>query len=117
MKKSYINIGLLILRLGFSIGFMTHGFRKFIKALIGDFEFTDPLNIGSTASLILTAFAEFIVPVIIIIGWKTRFFTIFPIITMLVAFYWRQKELAILYLIAFVCICVMGPGKYSIDKK
>tara|TARA_B100001741_G_C16406617_1_gene529559 strand:- start:329 stop:682 length:354 start_codon:yes stop_codon:yes gene_type:complete len=116
MNKSYINIGLFILRVGFSFGFMAHGFGKFDKVLRGNFEFSDPLGIGSTYSLILTAFAEFIAPILIIIGWKTRFFCIFPIITMIVAFYWRQKELALLYLLVFISIYFMGPGKYSIDK-
>ena len=61
--------------------------------------------------MILTAFAEFIVPIFIIIGWKTRFFCIFPIITMFVAFMFKhdgdpfsKKEKSLLYLILFISL-------------
>ena len=62
--------------------------------------------------------------IFIIIGWKTRFFTIFPALTMLVAFAiahdgdpFSKKEKSLMYLIAFIVICFMGPGKYSIDRQ
>ena len=124
MNKFSLHIGLLVFRVGCSIGLMTHGYGKFLKVLEGDFKFGDPLGIGSTPSLILAAFGEFIAPILIILGWKTRWFSIFPAITMLVAFLiahdgdpFSRKEKAFVYLIAFVSLLFTGAGKYSLDKK
>ena len=124
MKIISFNLGLLILRVGFSIGLMTHGYGKFLKVINGNFKFGDPIGIGVAPSLILASFGEFIAPIFIIIGWKTRLFSIFPASTMLVAFAiahdgdpFSRKEKSLMYLIAFIVIHFMGAGKYSVDKE
>ena len=124
MKKISFNLGLLILRVGFSIGLMTHGYGKFLRLINGNFKFSDPLGIGTSLSLTLASFGEFIAPVFIIIGWKTRLFSIFPTLTMLVAYTivhdgdpFSRKEKSLMYLIAFIVIYFTGPGKYSVDKE
>ena len=124
MNKFIPNLGLLILRLGFSIGLMTHGYGKFLRVINGNFKFSDPIGIGISPSLFLASFGEFIAPIFIIIGWKTRFFSIFPASTMLVAFTiahdgdpFSRKEKSLMYLIAFIVIYFIGPGKYSVDKE
>ena len=124
MKKASIDFGLLLMRVGFSIGMMTHGYGKFLKVIQGNFEFGDPIGIGPTFSLILTSIGEFIAPILIIIGWKTRLATIFPTLTMLVAFtishegdLFSKKEKAFVYLIAFLTLYFTGPGKYSLGKE
>ena len=76
MNKITTHIGLLLLRVGFSVGLMTHGYGKFLRVLEGNFKFSDPIGIGSSASLILASFGEFIAPIFIIIGWKTKLFSI-----------------------------------------
>tara|TARA_B100001093_G_scaffold483631_1_gene516328 strand:+ start:7460 stop:7834 length:375 start_codon:yes stop_codon:yes gene_type:complete len=124
MNKFSFNIGLLILRVGFSIGLMTHGYGKFLRVINGNFKFSDPLGIGTSLSLILASFGEFIAPIFIIVGWRTRLFSIFPAFTMLVAFTiahdgdpFSGKEKSLIYLIAFIAIYFTGPGKYSVDKE
>jgi putative oxidoreductase len=124
MNKLKLNLGLLILRIGFSIALMTHGYGKFLRVINGNFKFSDPIGIGVAPSLILASFGEFIAPIFIIIGWKTRLFSIFPTITMLVAFAiahdgdpFSRKEKSLMYLIAFIVIYFIGPGKYSVDKE
>jgi putative oxidoreductase len=124
MKKFSFNSGLLILRVAFSIGLMTHGYGKFLRVINGNFKFSDPLGIGTSLSLILASFGEFIAPIFIIVGWKTRLFSIFPAFTMLVAFTivhdgdpFSRKEKSLMYLIAFIAIYFTGPGKYSVDKE
>ena len=124
MKKASIDFGLLLMRLGFSVGMMTHGYGKFLKVIQGNFEFGDPIGIGPTFSLILAAIGEFIAPILIILGWKTRLATIFPTLTMLVAFAiahdgdpFSRKEKAFVYLIAFLTLYFTGPGKYSLGKE
>tara|TARA_B100001094_G_scaffold321430_1_gene369125 strand:- start:596 stop:967 length:372 start_codon:yes stop_codon:yes gene_type:complete len=123
MKKISIDFGLLLMRAFFSLGMMTHGYGKFLKVIQGDFEFGDPIGIGPTLSLILTVIAEFIAPILIILGWKTRIASLFPTITMIVAFFivhdgdpFSRKEKAFVYLIAFLTLYFTGPGKYSLEK-
>ena len=124
MKKASIDFGLLLMRVGFSAGMMTHGYGKFLKVIQGNFEFGDPIGIGPTFSLILAAIGEFIAPILIILGWKTRLVTIFPTLTMLVAITiahdgdpFSRKEKAFVYLIAFLTLYFTGPGKYSLGKE
>ena len=124
MKKTRLDFGLLILRIGFAIGLMTHGYGKFVKVLQGNFDFGDPIGLGPTLSLILATIGEFIAPVFIIIGWKTRWATLFPTLTMLVAFAiahdgdpFSRKEKSFVYLIAFLVLYFTGPGRFAIDKE
>jgi len=123
MKTNAINFGLLLFRVGVSGAMLTHGYGKLLKILAGDFSFGDPIGIGPTASLILSTIAEFIAPLLLIVGWKTRWFALIASINMLVAFIiahdgdaFAKKEKAFLYLIAFIFIYFSGAGKYSVDK-
>ncbi|MAU64009.1 MAG: DoxX family protein [Flavobacteriaceae bacterium] len=118
------HLSLLINRVAFSLLMLTHGYPKLVKLFSENPTFGNPLGIGEIPTLILAVLAEFIAPIFIIIGYKTRIFTIFPIITMFVAAFvvhlddpFKRKELAIVYLFAFLIIFLMGPGKYSFDKK
>ena len=124
MKTNSLNFGLLLFRVGISAAMLTHGYGKFMKVLAGDFSFGDPIGIGPTASLILCAIAEFIAPIFLIVGWKTRWFSLIAVINMLVAFIiahdgdpFSKKEKSFLFLIAFVVLYFTGPGKYSIDRQ
>ena len=124
MKTNALHFGFLFLRIGFSAAMLTHGYGKFMKVLAGDFSFGDPIGIGPTASLILCAIAEFITPIFLIVGWKTRWFSLIAVINMLVAFIiahdgdpFSKKEKSFLFLIAFVVLYFTGPGKYSIDRQ
>ena len=123
MKTNAINFGLLLFRVGVSAAMLTHGYGKFLNVLAGDFSFGDPIGIGPTASLILSTIAEFIAPLLLIVGWKTRWFALIASINMLVAFIiahdgdaFAKNEKAFLYLIAFILIYFAGAGKYSVDK-
>jgi putative oxidoreductase len=118
------NIALLILRVGFSIGMITHGYPKFIKMIQGDWKFGDPLGIGVQASLISVSFSEFICSILIIMGLTTRYALIPLIFTMLVAWLivhgsdpFSSQEKAFLYFVVYLVLFMMGPGKYSLDKK
>ena len=122
--KSYTNLGLFILRVGFSALMLTHGIPKLLQLLQGDFAFGDPLGIGAITSLILTVFAEAICSLFVLIGYKTRLACISLIITMLVAVFvvhlndpFIKKELGLVYLIAFTAIALIGPGKFSLDRR
>ncbi|MDE3740581.1 DoxX family protein [Maribacter polysaccharolyticus] len=117
-------IGLALLRILPSAMMLNHGLPKFQKLIGGNFEFGDPLGIGAAPSLFLTVIAEFICPILIIIGFKTRWMAVPVAFTMFVAAFivhgadpFGTKEKAVLYLVFFVTIILLGPGKFSIDKK
>jgi len=118
------NLGLFLLRIGFGGMMLTHGIPKFLKMLSGDFSFGDPIGIGETATLILAVLCEVFFPILIIIGFKTRLAAIPVIITMAVAAFvvhaadpLGTKEKAILFLIGFIAIALLGAGKFSVDRK
>ena len=118
------NIALLFTRVVFSLSMLTHGYPKLIKLFSESPTFGNPIGIGELPTLFLAVLAEFIAPIFVIIGYKTKIFTFFPMATMVVAAFivhngdaFQKKELAILYLMGFLIIFLRGPGKYSIDKK
>jgi len=124
MMNFFYDVGKLFLRVSFSLMLLPHGWSKINRLFAEDIKFSDPIGIGEVPSLILVAFAEFIVPMLIILGFKTRWFSIFPIITMVVVVFihkWGQGfleiEKALLFLSGFLAIALIGPGKYSIDKR
>ena len=123
MKPNY-NLGLLLLRLGMGGLMLTHGIPKLMQLINGNFEFGDPIGIGSLATLILAVIAEAICPILVIIGLRARIASVLTIITMAVAAFVihaadpiAMKEKALLYLVGFLVIAICGPGKLSIDRK
>jgi putative oxidoreductase len=125
MKNTLLkDIGLAVLRILPALMMLTHGLPKFQKLINGNFEFGDPIGIGAAPSLFLAVLGEFICPILLIIGFKTRWVAIPSAITMLVAAVlvhgedpFGTKEKALLYLVFFISIILLGPGKFSIDRK
>lgn len=122
VSKNY-QTGLLVLRVGISSLMLFHGIPKLIRLFEGDMSFPDPLGIGAGFSFILVVIAEAICPILIILGLKARLAAIPPIIAMAVAAFlvhWKDgvegMELALMYLIGFVAIALMGAGKYTIKQ-
>ncbi|HET8738094.1 MAG TPA: DoxX family protein [Pricia sp.] len=118
------DIGLAILRIAPSAMLLTHGLPKFQKIISGNLEFGDPVGIGAAHSLFLAVIGEVICPILIIIGFKTRWMAVIPAIVMAVAGFihhvaddFGTKEKAFLYFFFFIVIIFLGPGRYSIDKK
>ena len=119
------NIALLILRVVFAGSMLYgHGLGKLNRILEGNLSFSNPLGIGEIPTLILAVFSEFLAPIFIIIGYKTKFFSFFPAATMFVAAFivhlgdpFGKIEKALLFLTVFVILMMTGPGKYSIDRK
>jgi putative oxidoreductase len=124
MKRN-IDLGLLILRVGLAAMLLTHGIPKFMDFIGGNMSVVgDPIGIGELISTLLVILAEFIAPVLILIGLKTRMAAILVMILMAVAAFVVHagdpigvKEKALIYLIGFTAIALMGAGKISVDKK
>ncbi|SDF01882.1 DoxX family protein [Cellulophaga baltica] len=123
-KKLFNEIGLALLRIVPSVMMITHGILKFQKLIAGNIKFQDPIGIGEAPSLFLAVIGELVCPILIILGFKTRWAALPAAITMGVAAFITHgsdplatKELALLYLTFFVVIMFVGPGKYSFDRK
>jgi putative oxidoreductase len=114
---------LLLLRVG--IGCLLafgHGLGKVEKVFAGNFQFGDPIGIGAAASLVLAAGAEFVCSLAVAAGLWTRWSSVPPVVTMVVAAFvvhaadpWGRKELAVLYLVAFTVLILTGGGRFSVD--
>ena len=122
-REEYLDILVLVLRVSIAAFMITHGWPKLSKLLAGgEIQFGDPIGLGMTLSLILTVFAEFVCSVLIGIGLGTRLASIPLIFTMLVAAFishgpdpFKRKETALLYLLIYLTLFVIGSRKYSID--
>ena len=126
MTNGNFDLGLLVLRLWFGLEMaIMHGWPKVGKLFSGGgASWADPLGIGSTLSLSLATFAEFVGGLLIAFGFFTRLATIPYIITLLVAGLiahygdgWKDMSHAINYAIVGIAILITGPGRYSLDHK
>lgn len=113
-----------VLRVGVgSLMLVNHGLDKLMHFAQKAPRFADPFHIGSTTSLSLVVFAEFFCAAFIILGLFTRLAAIPLMIAMSVALFYRHNgqffgegESAGLYLVCFIAILFMGPGKASVDR-
>ena len=123
---AYTNFGLSLLllfsRLIFGTMFLTHGLQKLanFKALSGSFP--SIMGMGSTLSLSLAIFAEVFCTLGFITGFLYRLSMIPMIFTMIVAVFvvhandpFSAKEMAVLYLVIFILMYILGPGSIAAD--
>ncbi len=117
------DLGLLLLRVSFGgMLFLRHGWAKltgFSHVAIG---FPDPLHVGAKVSLGLAVFAEVFCALCVCIGLATRVACIpllitFAVITFIVLATtpFGQREVAMMYLVVFGVIALIGPGNLSLD--
>ncbi|CAM4139495.1 DoxX family protein [Gillisia hiemivivida] len=131
MNKTYttslqlpaVDYGLLFLRIAIAALMLSHGIPKLIM-LFGSQEisFADPFGIGQTATLTLVVFAEVICSLLIAFGLATRLAAFILLFTMAFAFFvihaedpFQTKELALIYLVVYIFIVIVGSGKYALD--
>ncbi|MDF2383911.1 DoxX family protein [Nostoc ellipsosporum NOK] len=119
------NFGILLIRLfaGTAMA-LNHGYDKLIhyQSKLAQGGVGDPFGIGTSASLSLAIFAEFFCAIFVAVGLLTRLVTIPLIVAMSVAFFMAhharmgEGELAGIYLVIFVALLFVGPGKISVDR-
>src|SRR5258706_9612026 len=116
------DVGLLVLRLGLGGIMVAHGYGKLANFEMMAAQFADPFGFGLTASLVLAIFAEFFCSIGVMLGLATRIATIPLIVTMSTAVFiihandaFAKKQPALLFLVGFVALLLLGPGKLSVD--
>lgn len=123
------NLGKLLLRVSIACLLIFHGYSKllygtgFIEAILLKNNMPSFFAYG-------IYLGEILAPILLIIGYKTRFAAFLIIVTMLSAIYLvfpnslvelnkhgaLSLELQYLYLLSAGTILIFGPGRYSIDK-
>ncbi len=117
------SIGLFILRVGTSaLLFFGHGWPKLANFAERSQTFSDPLGVGSVASLTLVVFAEFVCAVLVAFGFLTRLAAVPIVIFMLVAVFiqhaadpFSKKELAMIFGLSYLTLVFTGAGRFSFD--
>jgi putative oxidoreductase len=103
--------------------FWQHGWPKLMSFSERTESFADPFGLGSTFSLILILLAEVVCSALVVLGLWTRVAVIPLIIAMAVIVFmvkgdaaFAEKELALVYLFAFVTILFTGSGRFAVDR-
>ena len=118
------DFGYLALRVGAGGTLLwQHGWPKIMHFSERMDDFADPFGLGSAFSLILVLVAEVLCAALVALGLWTRIACIPVIIAMAVVVFmvkgdadFGEKELAVLYLIAFATILFTGSGRFAINR-
>lgn len=100
-----------------------HGWPKLMHFSERMDSFADPFGLGSALSLVLIVFAEVVCAALVVLGLWTRAALIPLIVGMAVIAFmvkgdadFGEKELALVYLFAFVTLLFTGSGRFAIDR-
>ncbi|MEO6733357.1 MAG: DoxX family protein [Ferruginibacter sp.] len=114
---------MLILRLGAGLLMINHGYDKLVHFGSMQNDFMNFMGIGKPLSLALLIFAEFFCSMFLILGLFTRLATIPLIIAMSIALFkahnaevFGKGELPALYLVVYIVLLLIGPGRVSVDS-
>lgn len=118
------HIGLLVLRvLTGLMMIMGHGWSKMVNFETMAVTFPNITGLGSGISLGLAIFGEVICQIMIILGIKTRWFSIPAFITMMVALIlvhggdpWMKQEKAAMYAMVYLVLIITNGGRHSIKR-
>lgn len=132
MENSYnVNFGKLFIRLYLGFFMLFHGYKKLlvgtdkIESLLIEHGIPKVLAYG-------VYFTEIIIPILLIIGYFTRFSAFILILNMILAIYLVHSndlfnvidrtgglvlELQYFYIFTALAVILLGPGKFSLDKK
>lgn len=116
------NSAILLLRIVLGVLMLLHGYDKLVHFEDNVTHMPNFISLGQKTSLILVIFAEFFCSAILIIGLFTRFACIPLIITMCVALFQvhhaefaGKGQTATLFLVGYIILLLLGPGKVSVD--
>lgn len=116
------NLAMLVMRLGFGILMIPHGYDKLVH--FGQYrkDFMDFLGMGPTMSLALVVFSEFFCSIFLVMGLFTRLVAAVLLIEMFVVVFEAHKgqvfgdgEHGMLFLTGIIAIILLGAGRASLD--
>lgn len=117
-----VDFSMLILRLTFGILMVPHGYAKFQGFEERQHKFMEFMGLSGPVSLALTIFAELVCAALLAAGLFTRLVCIPLIITALVIVFaahdgdiFGDASSGFFYLIGYLVIFLVGPGRYSLD--
>ena len=116
-----VSVLIMALRIFFGVLFFVHGIEKMMNFEQLSRTFPSVLEFGSYMSLMLAVFCEFCCSIFLIAGLMERIILIPMTISMAVAFFdvhdaiLPEGELALIYMITFFILFLVGPGRYSLD--
>lgn len=116
-----VSVLILLLRLFFGVLFFMHGLDKMMNFSVLSETYPSVLGLGSYMTLMLAIFSEFCCSMFLMAGLLFRIMTLPMIASMAVAFFdvhdamMPEGELSLIYLVVFVFLYIVGPGKYSMD--
>ena len=119
------SFGLLFLRIGAgALLIYGHGWPKLMHFSERAGRFADPLHVGHDRSMMMAIFAEVVCAAAVMLGFATRFAAavivfLFSVILAVVTrgAPWDERELAMVYLLPFLCLIFTGGGNYALDAR
>jgi putative oxidoreductase len=121
-SNSVFNLALLILRAGSGLLMIHHGYDKLVHFSDYAPKFMQFMGLSGSVSLSLVIFAEFFCAIFLILGLFTRLACIPLIIDVMVAIakghnydIFGKGEHAALFVLIFITILLVGPGRISVD--
>lgn len=116
-----VSVLILILRVVFGVLFLLHGVDKMSNFQVLSENYPSVMGFGSYMTLMITIFCEFCCSLFLIAGLLVRIMVLPMILAMAVAFFdvhdamMPEGELSLIYLIVFIILYLVGPGRFSVD--
>ena len=122
-RPYYGDLANLLFRVVVGLSLMTHGYSKLMRLVEGKVWGRTHLFFNEEVSFALITFAEFFAPLLIILGLGTRLFAIPVIYAFIIIVFdalwgdpFTKMEKGLLFLISYIFIFMVGPGKISLDN-
>lgn len=128
-REFTVDFGLLCLRICFGLSlFLKHGWEKPTNFAQMAQHFPNPLHVGPVPGLLFALISDAICSVLVILGLATRWAALWIVANIFIAwsfvhhfqFFGRgadHGEAIVLYLGGFLALAIMGPGRFSLDRK
>ena len=116
-----VSFMILFVRIFFGALFLMHGLDKMMNFNQLSMTYPSVFGLGSYTTLMLAVFCEFACSIFLMAGMLTRIVLIPMVISMAVAFFdihdgmMPEGELSLIYLIVFLGVFIVGPGRFSVD--
>ncbi len=121
------DLGLLVLRVWISLTLiLLHGLGKLDRLMADEVAFRSVFGSSPTVSVGLAVLGEVVAPLLLMVGFASRWAALICSIMMAMAFMVghgyalsgeRSGELPFVFLAGFVTLFITGPGRFSVDSR